>query len=144
MSNIRCSTCGHCNPAHFKGTKAEENYMCVIDATGHEQNQKLFFCSDACYLDREFIIFILHKAGEEWRPMTTHMCMREYPDLVNTYRGNYDEIVQDANKSYGLEQYRLRNGIINPFQSKVESGSPPPIPENINWADEAENDVLVC
>ena len=138
MPLIKCSTCGFTNPAHLVGTKSESKYLSVGDTTMPEYSEKLFFCTDSCYLDREFIKFILKRAGERWRPMSVHTCSREYPELVEEYQSKYEEITDSANRSYGLQQFRKRNGLFDPFKNDTNGKT-----ENVNWADVADDDVLV-
>ena len=136
---ITCATCGRSNEAHFTGTKDELLYVRVIDTS---QNKKMFFCTDSCYLDKEFIQAVMDRTGNPWHPMTLEQCRRECGQAFSVMKDEYDQIVMEANKSYGLQQYRKRNGMYLPFADKAAGSATEPI-EKINWADEAENSVLV-
>ena len=115
MGVIKCSTCGYRNPKHLVGSKHEDKYMRVMDTTRKSWDKKLFFCSDHCYLDREFLREVLHKAGERWRPMRIAVALRHYTDIVHELGEHYQGITMTANKSPGLWLYRKRNNVHDPF-----------------------------
>ena len=117
MAPIRCSTCRTVNPLHVIGSKSEKLYMRVMDTRPNKSEHKMYFCCDRCYLDREFLTAVMASVGDEWRPLSISHARNEkmYAHAIEQMKPMYYSIVEEANRSHGLREYRLRNGIQDPF-----------------------------
>ena len=118
MPPIRCNGCGYTESQDLVGTKAELKYMRVMEATANGSNEKLFFCSDTCYLNRIFLSHANRVCHMGIWQMSMYHAMKD-PILGSYIAGitpsEYADIVEEADRSAGLRKYRLSCGVPDPY-----------------------------
>ena len=118
MPSIRCNGCGYTNSQDLVGTKAELKYMRVMDATANGPTEKLFFCSDTCYLNRIFLLHANRVCQMGVWQMSMHHALKDPvlgPYIADTTPSEYADIVEEADRSPGLRKYRLSCGVSDPY-----------------------------
>jgi hypothetical protein len=121
MGFIHCHTCKE-NRGVVAGSANEEQYMRLIDAS-NSNDGKLYFCSEKCYIEREFMLSVFHRAKEPVVGISVYRA-KHNPELlpfIEELLPFYDEITSGAFFSYGLNQFRKRNGLRVYSSKKGES-----------------------
>ena len=109
MPAIRCNGCGYTKSRDLVGTKAELKYMRVMDTTQSGSTDKLFFCTDTCYLNRHFLIHANRVCKMPIWQMSMFHAMKDPvlgPFIADTTRKEYDDIVAEYEHSAGLKKFR--------------------------------------